>query len=323
MADINMLMVTDGTRFNFGPQQLFTDLDPSYFGLATLVAALRHPANVPSISVYTAHRRRSQIITTYPLTAPHIDYPEDFLFTGTAAHPVILTDYDVIWIIADEGINGGSPSPTDVPVTPAELEAVAKFMQEDGGGVFAVGDHDGIGPYMCRHLPRIRTMRWWVYGGDSLHPSDQQPDARGQIFATNWSASGSAATPPDRNDTLRPDKADGLFYFEDQSDQMPQPVLAQDGSKLSSAAVVHSVMRGAGGVVIPNFPDHMHEGEATDFQTIMGDAPTTPFNPNDGAGNPTKYAVPTGYAVVGGKQTNQASGFAATAYDEFPNVGGF
>jgi hypothetical protein len=306
MADINVLLVTDGTRFNFGPPQAATDLDPSYFGLATLVTALKDPGNVPTIAVYTAHRRRSQIITTYPQTAPHIDYLEDFLFTGTAAHPVNLADYDVIWIIGDEGINGGSPSPTDVPVTQAELEAVAEFMQE-GGGVFAVGDHDGIGSYICRHMPRVRTMRRWVYSGD------QQPDASGQIFATNWSA-----MPPDRNDTLRADAADGLFYFEDQSDQKPQPVLAQDGSKLSSAAIVHSVMRGAGGVVIANFPDHMHEGEATDFQTIMGDPPAPKFNPNDGSGNPTKYAVPTGYAA----SSSKATGFTATAHDEFPNVGG-
>jgi hypothetical protein len=320
MADINVLMVTDGTRFNFGPLQSDTDpADPNYFGLTILLGALTDPNNVPSISVYTAHRRRSQITTIYPHTAEAINYPEDFLFTGTAANPVNLFDYDAIWLIGDEGINGGTAGPTDVPLTAGELEAIANFMSVHQGGVFAVGDHDGLGSYMCRHMMRVRTMRRWVYGGD------EQPDATNQTFTTNWSAAGSAMNLPDRNDTLRPDQSgNGLYYFYDQSDQTAQPVLAGGGTPpmgsgpLANATLIHSIMRGAGGVVIPNFPDHMHEGEATDFQTIMGDPPATPFNPNTGA-SATKYSVPTKYVV----NSSQANGFTPTAFDEFPSPNGF
>jgi len=327
MADINVFMVTDGTRFNFGPPQSDT-LDDSYFGLTTLLGAMTDASNVPSISVYTAHRRRSAIIAAYPQTAALINYPEDFLFTGTMGNPVNLADYDVIWLVGDEGINVNGPSTTDVPLTPDELNAIATFMQA-GGGVFAVGDHDGIGSYMCRHMMRVRTMRRWVFGGTTYggntYPSDAQADATGQTLLTNWTSTGSAMNLPDRNDTLRHDAQDGLYYFNDQSDQTPQPVLAgggtppMGGGPLANANLVHSVMRGAGGVVIANFPDHMHEGEATDFQTIMGDAPATPFNPNDGSNQPTKYSVPSGYV----SKSSQVTGFTATTFDEFPMIDGF
>ena len=304
MADINVLMVTDGLRFNFGPPQASNHGDAYYFSLSVLLATLRN-STTPSISVVTAHRRRAGIVAAYPAVDPFIDYPEDFLFTGSAANPVDLSRFDVLWLIVDEGINGGGLAATDRKLTQAELLAIAAFMQA-GGGVFAVGDHDGIGSYTCRRLPRIRTMRKWSYTSDT--DADAGPDVTGQVFYGNWSAGGSAMSGvQDRFDTLRADAADGLFYFDDQADQTPQPVLTQSGAPITGANVIHTTLRGAGGAIIANFPDHMHEGEATDFVSVMRPG-SAAFNPNQGTSTtPTKYALPDG---------------TLTAYDEFPNVGG-
>lgn len=279
--DIRVLMVTDGTRFNFGPRQSTTAADPSYFGVTQLLSTLTG-STTPTISVYTAHRRRAAILAVYPQVAAAIDYPEDFLFTGTAAHPVDLSQYDVIWIIADEGINGAPPvATTDQKLTNAEIVALGNFMDQ-GGGVFAVGDHDGIGSYLCRMLPRIRTMRKWSFTGDT--DPDAGADYTGQTFAGNWSALGSATSGPnDRFDTLRADAADGLYYFVDQSDGTPQPVLTATGTPIATSPTLHAILRGTDGTVIASFPDHMHEGEATDFAAVSTGAT---FNPNDGSGNP-------------------------------------
>ncbi|MEL6559275.1 MAG: hypothetical protein AAFQ94_13885 [Bacteroidota bacterium] len=42
-----------------------------------------------------------------------------------------------------------------------ELEVLHQWMNE-GGGVFATGDHDYLGASMCRRIPRVGTMREWT-----------------------------------------------------------------------------------------------------------------------------------------------------------------
>ena len=57
-----------------------------------------------------------------------------------------LLDFDVIWMIGDGGLNDDpiTPEGTKPPLDTAQLNAVANFM-EQGGGVFAVGDHYSLG----------------------------------------------------------------------------------------------------------------------------------------------------------------------------------
>jgi hypothetical protein len=282
MADIKVLMVTDGARFNFGTQSQSTN-NPDFFGLSALVTALRS-STVPSIQVDTAHRRGFSFSAAHDPgsdvdTSVNLTYAGDFVFTS-----IDLGQYDVIWLIGDEGYNGGALGTNlDSKITDPEKIAIATFMQ-NGGGLFAVGDHDGIGQYMCGLLPRVRVMRRWFYYQNLDH------DPTFAQFIPNWSAAGSAAIaapggPTDRFDTLQPDSGDGNFYFVDQSDPLPQQLKTSSGAPLASApSLVHSVLRGADGSIIVNFPDHMHEGEATDFNTVSS---SPPFNPNDGGGNPT------------------------------------
>ena len=302
MADIKVLMVAEGDRFNFGPAQANVN-DPNYFGISELVASLRNNVT-PTIQVDTAHRRGN----TYK--APHapdcsagLTYAGDFLFTS-----VDLNQYDVLWLFGDEGLNGGGGGPADSEITDPEKIVIAQFM-EDGGGVFAVGDHDGIGALMCGKLPRIRTMRKWFEWDQP-----QTDPVSGQQFITNWSVGGDATSPgfpglTDRFDTLQHDSADtSHFYFYDQSDPTPQTLKTQAGANYPGGGMVHPLLQGPGGVTITKFPDHMHEGEATDLASI---SPTmTPFNPNDGSSNPTQLPF-------------QDSHGNTVHFIEFPKVVGF
>ena len=100
-----------------------------------------------------------------------------------------------------------------------EAEAVALFM-ENGGGFFATGDHENHGEALCQFIPRVKSMRRW-------HSSDQDP---------NCELASPSALGSDRNDTLQPDR-DGLFMFENQSDDVPQtiePIIARVMTAITS-----------------------------------------------------------------------------------------
>ena len=161
-----------------------------------------------------------------------------------------LLDFDVIWLIGNEGRNTHPPSGSSFPLDGMgadEFNAVAAFM-DHGGGVFAVGDHDSIGANMCGHLPRVRAMRSWFGDGDTAKPA------------------GLAGIPPNfpsmspgRADTTLPNP-DGIYtenpapyiWFENQSDSVPQKIVP-------SSSPAHPILRFEGDD-IKVYPDHMHEG---------------------------------------------------------------
>ncbi len=320
MADIKVLIVADGSRFNFGPAQPSGNVpmleNDNYFGVSELIKALTD-STTPTIQVDRAHRRGLTNKGKNPdcsagLSPQYAD--QDFVFA--LDHPPVpntvtadLGQYDVLWLLGDEGYNGGSEEPGSHPIADIEKIAIATFMQ-NGGGVFAVGDHDGLGSYMCGELPRIRTMRKWF---DSKQPQDLPPD-NSQKFTPNWSATGLDPSNPqqtDRNDTLIADKGDNQYYFFDQSDQQPQQLYSKSGAKLDGGETpVNTLLRDSSGAVIAQFPDHMHEGEATDFMTVS----SPPFNPNKGTtpfsitytdenGHPVRFIeFPIAGGVVGGYQ---------------------
>jgi hypothetical protein len=299
MADLKVLVVADGARFTFGPRQSTSQANADYFGVSDFVAALRG-STAPTIQVDTAHRRGATFAGSTDVdTSLGLTFPGDFVFTS-----IDLSTYDVLWLFGDEGLNGGSPgSSHDAEISDDEKIAIATFM-DSGGGLFAVGDHDGIGAHMCGGLPRVRTMRRWF---EWDHPMSDP--ASGQSFETNWSAIGLSSNPnqKDRNDTLQPDAADGKWYFNDQSDAIPQPLLRSDGTPITASPDVHPILRGAEGAIIAMFPDHMHEGEATDLTTIG--AGGVAFSPDDASHNPIKV-------------TFHGSGGVAQ-FVEYPTVGGF
>jgi hypothetical protein len=72
-----------------------------------------------------------------------------------------LEEFDELWLF---GVGG--PTETSA-VTDSELAAISRFMQ-NGGGVFATGDHEDLGLPLNGRIPRVRTMRKWYFGADQI-----------------------------------------------------------------------------------------------------------------------------------------------------------
>lgn len=293
MAAIKVLLVGDGPYMDNVPPRLgvsflkdalghYTqDKTDDTFTVSELIYLLTNAT--PSISVDTAHRRND----------PNATFP-NFVFT-----PAALAGYDVLWIVGYEGYNYQVPIPGS-PISPAEIQAIAEFMQ-DGGGVFATGDHEGMGSYICGQIPRVRSMRMW-YGRPGDIPAGAPVTAvnsQGQtVSAVNWP--GASAGGVGRADTLRMNPSDpaGQFEFDDQSDAIPQPLSFPGG-------IVHAVLRGEQ-ASISRFPDHMHEGEVvtpadtSQVLTINGQHFTE--YPSAGAFQPVPSIIATG-TIVGGHST--------------------
>lgn len=152
-----------------------------------------------------------------------------------------LADYDMALLFA---IESGDPNPAFAP----EAEAIAQFM-EHGGGFFATGDHANLGAPLCGIIPRVRSMRrWWSGSGPNGEPPAPPP-------------LGAA-----RHDTTQPG-LDGVTHFEDQSDEVAQPItptwygagLSIRQGYVAHKYVPHPLLCSPQGA-ITWLPDHMHEG---------------------------------------------------------------
>ena len=232
---VDILVVAD-TIVSFGPEHDPRNLNEDHFGMSHLIGVLEHVG-----SVTKAHRG------TDPLTAPGVI--SNFRFD---THD--LSQYDQIWLLGWE--TGTLPS--------TEQAAIATFMN-NGGGVFATGDHAGLGSALAGQLPRVRSMRHW----------QSPPPALGT----------------DRVDTVRPDNND-VVVFENQSDDIPQ-VLKLKWYQWSQhvwyrEVYPHPLLCSATGP-ITEFPDHMHEGEVVvpsdlNAQLTLGGTTFDEY-PKDSSGN--------------------------------------
>jgi len=267
MSDIRVLIVVDGifsltttypidpTVPPFGPESDPTYGPDAWFTLSHLINTLRNSPS-PTFTVDTASRGFN--------AAGNFPNPADSFannMTNTVLDPdatiakpfhfddpsINLAVYDEIWLFGEEGYDGFAVGPPDPAtgeyggLTQSELAAITNFMQ-DGGGLFAVGDHDGLGSGMSGRIPRMRFMSKW-YSPDDTNPG------RSSLVVTNWPGGGTT-----RQDTLQQGATDvgNTFFFDDQSDDIPQP--------LTVLVPSHPVVQGATGV-LKVYPDHMHEGE--------------------------------------------------------------
>ena len=197
-----ILMVTDG-NLNFGT---------GFFGLSEFVSIVAGAGH----SVSTAHRGGSGPVTI----------PGSFNF-ATAVTPVTTANYDQIWLFGF----------SSVALPGVQQTTIAQFM-ENGGGVFATGDHETLGAGMGNNIPRVRKMRNWA-----------------SIPMTN----------PDRLDTVLEPGVDNIKQFDDQADAIPQriyPKFFSNGGPDTAASSwsVHPVLRHSSGAV-DYLPDHPHESE--------------------------------------------------------------
>jgi hypothetical protein len=198
--------------------------------------------------VTTAHRGEPSTGFPYPKDAQI----KNFCFDDPKCFDP--DQYDQVWLI---GIASPILDGTATALRDTELKVLAKFMQ-DGGGVFATGDHEDLGANLCGRLPRVRSMRKWKF------------DANLNLYG-NFPEDTDIAPPvmgPHRHETLVPvskfEVDSNNIPFDNQSDDVPatiQPYL-----------YVFSSMKGIGSWVYPHpvlcssrgpihvLPDHMHEG---------------------------------------------------------------
>lgn len=145
-----------------------------------------------------------------------------------------LSQYSQIWLFGYHD--------TEDALSPAELKAISQFM-DNGGGVFATGDHQDLGQALCAEIPRVRSMRRWYYPNPG---PNGEPVAPGQTDAS---------------------RIDTVMMPGSQGDEIPQPVRLRYYSRKVGGnnlfyqvqTYPHPVMCGPDGP-IEVMPDHMHEG---------------------------------------------------------------
>lgn len=240
---VRVLVVADGN---------LTFKTPHDFSLKLFVDILKTSA-LPweTLEVKTAHRAKDDNEADFP----------DFKFDKVeGGNPVFsIKTFDVVWLFGFDG------EKSDLPAT--EKAVITDFMNQ-GGGVFATGDHQDLGCALCGDLPRIRRMRRWHFA----NVETPAPDRNG----------------PTRLDTLRQGITPG-FQPEDQADNVPQEIRPKFFVNCALTASEPHPLLAMGNDTITILPDHMHEGECVPPKEIQkavddGDAQVLSDFPRVGTG---------------------------------------
>jgi len=293
---VKLLLVTDGGL----------DFSDAYgFGLAAFVRTLLDmPGRHVRFEITLAHidvAAANQMMDTKPRIANRItrfrfDKPAHF---GSSK-------YDVVFLFGIKTSFSGrsndanvAPSPTD-RLSDTELRAVTEVMN-DGGGLFATGDHGALGRALCHAIPRVRNMRLWQ--STSAEVADDEVSMAG----------------PRRDDTNR--LGDVGSQFDDQSDDVPQDIQQKLYSRwqgLFRYSFPHPLLCGPAGA-IRVMPDHPHEGECieppvTDLDLDFGGPLGKEYSVVGGAGS---QPLPEIISVSGVLSGTTSSGKAPTTPQSF------
>jgi hypothetical protein len=243
---VKILLVTDSAL----------DFGDGGFGLSTMLEVLGTPPGpYVRFELTVGHRSAFASNTQVAVGHPNVSHSIKGVRFDDPNH-FTPTMYDEVWLFGFQSSfpTNAEPGPNDWTNMPtqAELRALSEFM-DGGGGVFATGDHGGIGSALCGHIPRVRTMRHW-FATTGPHNNPAAPDMNS----------------PARNDTNRPG-ANGIFEFNDQSDDVPQTIFPHFYSRKISAwrraRWPHPLLCGPNGPITV-LPDHPHEGQcATPYET--------------------------------------------------------
>lgn len=265
----------------------FLYFDDDDFGLSYFVDSLRsRNRNSTPVTVDTAHRGNPGNARLNGAT-PNFTFDYD-----------TLRQYHQVWIFAadypsrDQNF-GATPAQ---PITNAERQAIRQYM-DNGGGIFATGDHEDLGVTVGGYIPRVRSMRRWFYGVPNPAPQGEPRAPDGGTSA--------------RHDTNR-EGHDAGWEFEDQSDDIPQPIIPKlyNGYTSSGFALPtrrpHPILCGPNGT-IKVLPDHPHEGvcelpaDINATYTIGGD--TFDEYPTDSSGNRVWPEVIADATILAGAET--------------------
>jgi hypothetical protein len=237
---VRVLLVADGLDFSEGD-----------FGLSTFVETLinagfwhaRFEITIAHLSTYVSD---DQVMVGKPGIYNSI---KGFVFDNPSYFTPDM--YDVVYLFGVAStLDHFAPragNPTQYPsdrLGDAELINLSLFM-DNGGGLFATGDHGALGSGMGANIKRARNMRLWY-------------DTSSNNALNEVSMGGER-----RNDTNHIGH-DTITQFEDQSDDIPQtiqPKLYRVGlGPFYRYVYPHPILCGPNGI-IRVLPDHPHEGE--------------------------------------------------------------
>ncbi len=242
-----------GTEAAFGISYSITP-DPTdlyFFSLSHLLSTLQ-------ADVTKAHRQTDPAADHGAPTPADI---ENFRFTTAG-----LSAVDEVWLIGynstrADGLNLNSAEKASF-LDDKELDVLATFM-DAGGGVYATGDHAGLGASLAARVPRVRSMRKWWYPspgphGEPVAPPPLSTGTDSRIDTTQYGNSG----PP------TPAGTTGV-WFDAQSDDIPVYISPEQTTNLCyepsryilNPNLLHPLLQGPNGPIL-GFADHMHEGEA-------------------------------------------------------------
>lgn len=276
------------------------DFGDGDFGLSEFIKALE--INSVNLGLYVdfkitkVHRAKvddSEVKTDFQFNKPEMFNPKD---------------YDEIWFFGmSRFVDPKDPEFKDsLSLKDDELRIISQFM-DNGGGVFATGDHQDIGNGLCARIPRIRSMRKWYFPDPGSNGEPVAPPVGVPGMEENQDQGQDSST---RHDTLR--AGDDLKYqFDDQSDDIPQQIIPKmyqtkywNNEGIFIKRYPHPLLSKSRGV-IKVLPDHMHEGECyvdEDLtKTFSFDGYTTteyPILPK--TGKPLKPEVIAEAIVIGG-----------------------
>lgn len=267
----------------------FLFFDDSDFGLSAFVQSLKdRSTSSHPMTVDLAHRGNPSASRLNGAT-PNFTFDYDD-----------LKKYHQVWIFAADYPSrdvsqGRAPA---APIGDDERQAIRRYMDE-GGGVFATGDHEDLGVTVGGYIPRVRSMRRWFFG-------EPDPAPQGEARAPDG---GNAS----RHDTNR-EGLDAGWEFNDQSDVIPQPIIPKTYIRISSGGMLrvpvrvpHPILCGSKGT-IKVLPDHPHEGECevpADINTNYSiGADTFEEYPTDADGNRVSPEVIADATILAGAQTS-------------------
>lgn len=284
---VRILMVADSFLY-------FSNED---FGLSDLIEILKtETLSYVRFEITVAHRG-TPTDARMGIGNPYVKASiRSFRFDNTDHFP--SGAYDQVWLFAAQRSKLEGSNWTN-RLTDGELRKVMEFM-DDGGGVFATGDHEDLGAAMGGFLPRVRQMRRWFFPDPGPNGEGLAPPIEG----------------PGRFDTNR-EGHDSGYQFNDQSDDIPQPIEPKEYTAhgvLAFKEVVfpHPVLCGPNGP-IRVLPDHPHESQCTTAAnhnasaTLAGKTFTEFPAATDGGPKPLPDVIATS-RVIGGHMTTGKSG---------------
>lgn len=166
-----------------------------------------------------------------------------------------LEKFDQVWMFGiwpdNPGVNptyddSEIEKPVYNPLSDAELSALAQWMDE-GGGVFATGDHDILGASMAHKVPRVAAMRAWTLadGAPTHFGTSRYTTTRPATFAETI---GAATIPFDNEEDYIPQAIEWVRFSKSTIFERPHPLLCHP--QLGPIDIL---------------PDHMHEGRCFNF----------------------------------------------------------